>query len=339
MFKRFNTLAVGVLVFALPIVAGSFSASAQTSATVPDTYVTPPSQVIENSGDYSFNIFGATATRTGNNLQVTIYTNYANAVGALSTGLGDLFLANGNQSTLSASPTSFQFAASSNFTTSTSGGIVYKVGGANAGVQQSFYGNANDSVVTTNAVNGVGNGNFSEPGGGVYPTTGSNVPCTGSPCNGGGFRTGAAVGVTGSPSVLTSSNTGLTDNVTITPGSGTGASVTTQPVNNGLGYANVGVNPGQNPANYNVAGNKLGEITFTINGIFGAGLITSSLFTMEWAMTCGNDVIVANFNLPSSQGEVPLPAALPLFASGAGFLGFLNWRRKRKTAAATVVAA
>ncbi len=28
----------------------------------------------------------------------------------------------------------------------------------------------------------------------------------------------------------------------------------------------------------------------------------------------------------------PLPAALPLFASGAGLLGFLGWRRKRKVA-------
>ena len=28
---------------------------------------------------------------------------------------------------------------------------------------------------------------------------------------------------------------------------------------------------------------------------------------------------------------VPLPAALPLFAAGAGFLGFIGWRRKRRT--------
>lgn len=31
--------------------------------------------------------------------------------------------------------------------------------------------------------------------------------------------------------------------------------------------------------------------------------------------------------------DVPLPAALPLFASGLGVLGFLEWRRKRKLAA------
>ena len=33
-------------------------------------------------------------------------------------------------------------------------------------------------------------------------------------------------------------------------------------------------------------------------------------------------------------GETPLPAALPLFASGLGALGLLGWRRKRKAQAA-----
>jgi hypothetical protein len=34
-----------------------------------------------------------------------------------------------------------------------------------------------------------------------------------------------------------------------------------------------------------------------------------------------------------SLGAAPLPAALPLFASGLGGLGLLGWRRKRKHAA------
>jgi hypothetical protein len=38
-----------------------------------------------------------------------------------------------------------------------------------------------------------------------------------------------------------------------------------------------------------------------------------------------------NFTFPAAQ--TPLPAALPLFASGLGALGFLSWRRKRKARA------
>jgi hypothetical protein len=34
------------------------------------------------------------------------------------------------------------------------------------------------------------------------------------------------------------------------------------------------------------------------------------------------------------RAPFPLPAALPLFASGLGVLGLLGWRRKRKNAAA-----
>jgi hypothetical protein len=35
-----------------------------------------------------------------------------------------------------------------------------------------------------------------------------------------------------------------------------------------------------------------------------------------------------------NAGTTPLPAALPLFATGLGALGLLGWRRKRKNAAA-----
>jgi hypothetical protein len=39
-------------------------------------------------------------------------------------------------------------------------------------------------------------------------------------------------------------------------------------------------------------------------------------------------------SLNITVAQTPLPAALPLFATGLGALGLLGWRRKRKNAAA-----
>ena len=40
----------------------------------------------------------------------------------------------------------------------------------------------------------------------------------------------------------------------------------------------------------------------------------------------------------NNVSSTPLPAALPLFATGLGALGLLGWRRKRKNAAAFAAA-
>ena len=46
-------------------------------------------------------------------------------------------------------------------------------------------------------------------------------------------------------------------------------------------------------------------------------------------------VLVGSSNgLPATVPAVPLPTALPLFASGLGALGLLGWRKRRKNAAA-----
>ena len=61
--------------------------------------------------------------------------------------------------------------------------------------------------------------------------------------------------------------------------------------------------------------------TFTaVGGSYGDA--TSSIDLQSSTLTGGN------------QGEAPLPATLPLFASGLGVMGFLAKRRKRKDAAA-----
>jgi hypothetical protein len=68
--------------------------------------------------------------------------------------------------------------------------------------------------------------------------------------------------------------------------------------------------------------------------------------TLEFGPTYAYD-----FSLPDISGEgfaittftaspsvTPLPAALPLFATGIGAMSLLGWRRKRKDAAAVAVA-
>ena len=45
------------------------------------------------------------------------------------------------------------------------------------------------------------------------------------------------------------------------------------------------------------------------------------------------DGTLALIEIGTAPGATPLPAALPLFASGLGALGLLGWRRKRKAAA------
>ena len=42
-----------------------------------------------------------------------------------------------------------------------------------------------------------------------------------------------------------------------------------------------------------------------------------------------------DISVTASEGTTPIPAALPLFASGMGGLGFLTWRRKKKPALAS----
>jgi hypothetical protein len=79
-------------------------------------------------------------------------------------------------------------------------------------------------------------------------------------------------------------------------------------------------------------------IAFSIvdNGILGND------FMLYWTMTCANDIILGEVDIPISGGEqlapVPLPAAFPLFASGLGIIGFLARRRRRKNTVAIAVA-
>jgi hypothetical protein len=64
-----------------------------------------------------------------------------------------------------------------------------------------------------------------------------------------------------------------------------------------------------------------------------ADLVNDKLLFFDCTTKCGAEPAVAL--APGTYGlSTPLPAALPLFATGLGALGLLGWRRKRKVQAA-----
>jgi hypothetical protein len=70
------------------------------------------------------------------------------------------------------------------------------------------------------------------------------------------------------------------------------------------------------------------EFTATLNGFTGSK-ITAGTFSVG-----GSDTF-DSVSGTISPAATPLPAALPLFATGIGGLGLLGWRRKRKAQAVT----
>jgi hypothetical protein len=56
----------------------------------------------------------------------------------------------------------------------------------------------------------------------------------------------------------------------------------------------------------------------------------NDLLITDCGISCGNSYLV---QVSSIDTAAPLPAALPLFATGLGGLGLLGWRRKRKAVA------
>ncbi len=68
----------------------------------------------------------------------------------------------------------------------------------------------------------------------------------------------------------------------------------------------------------------LSNVVFQFGTTAGSNLVTGQV--------CGPP---STIGCPSTQlGDTPLPAALPLFATGLGAFGLLGWRRKRKASAA-----
>jgi len=79
------------------------------------------------------------------------------------------------------------------------------------------------------------------------------------------------------------------------------------------------------------AGFNAGFCPFTANGISFAGIAMSVAFAGVADQVVFDDVTFGSAT--PGGGAVPLPAALPLFATGLGALGLLGWRRKKKAVA------
>ncbi len=123
--------------------------------------------------------------------------------------------------------------------------------------------------------------------------------------------------------VMTINGTGPAFNPSIPSGWGAGVSAT---VTDNLGdTTSFAVNTGDFPG--------------TQHGIFGSVIFASVLpstlgiSTSGFASILGGPATVdysINISLPNGAYVTPLPAALPLFATGLGALGLLGWRRKRR---------
>lgn len=79
----------------------------------------------------------------------------------------------------------------------------------------------------------------------------------------------------------------------------------------------------------------VGTITFNISNFFALSGIPTTGLTLAWAMTCANDIILAQVAIPGNDiPQVPLPAGLLLLLSGLTGLGFMGRFRVRKSGAA-----
>jgi hypothetical protein len=108
---------------------------------------------------------------------------------------------------------------------------------------------------------------------------------------------------------------------------GTGTLVATVQFVDGSGFFVDGVLSGQFFGPNTTAPGYIESIT--TSAVFGSALLTNSNGGFEVA-----DISASTLGV-GTLSSTPLPAALPLFASGLGALGLLARRRKRKTAAVT----
>jgi hypothetical protein len=97
-----------------------------------------------------------------------------------------------------------------------------------------------------------------------------------------------------------------------------------------------------------------GTVEFSKTNIASTGTVNGTTIPLyvevifDVTATGSDTLMFSSFDVPSalalddvtvtSVSATPLPAALPLFASGLGALGLFGWRRKRKNASALAAA-
>ena len=78
------------------------------------------------------------------------------------------------------------------------------------------------------------------------------------------------------------------------------------------------------------AGNTVGNLYSDLSG--------NTYFSLQDPSSLYNPGDLGLLTIRSEAAATPLPAALPLFATGLGAMGLLGWRRKRKNAAVIAAA-
>jgi len=80
----------------------------------------------------------------------------------------------------------------------------------------------------------------------------------------------------------------------------------------------------------NPTNNGNGFADFTLNTVAPFAATDQVLFHAVW--NNASDGGESFFIVPAGVSQIPIPGALPLFATGLGGLGLLTWRRKKKAA-------
>jgi len=125
---------------------------------------------------------------------------------------------------------------------------------------------------------------------------------------------------------LTGVNFGLSSNIDLTPG-GFNPFTASVSVNGNELFSQSSTGPFNGSKTIGPDPFFVGLGTFPVNLFFNATCESSTFCGEGWV---GSVTVSFNYETTPAQSAVPLPAALPLFASGAVGVGVLGWRNRRK---------